>query len=191
MNKQSILVMHGTFMDGSSWFLPKVNGLYDFADDEKPLPLMLLDMGYDVWVGNMRGTQWSRGHTTLDYKDWDSGYWDFTFAEKGMLDVPATIKKIQEVSGSGKVGYMGYSQGSTMMFYALTKETEENFFAENMSAFIALAPCMIPPEQPPQEGVDPYEYYIATDWKVQQLQILPNVFGDNWANDDYCFASTD
>ena len=81
MNKQSVLVMHGTFMDGSSWFLPKVNGLYDFADDEKPLPLTLLDMGYDVWVGNMRGTQWSRGHTTLDYKDWDSGYWDFTFAE--------------------------------------------------------------------------------------------------------------
>ena len=146
MNKQSVLVMHGTFMDGSSWFLPKVNGLYDFADDEKPLPLTLLDMGYDVWVGNMRGTQWSRGHTTLDYKDWDSGYWDFTFAEKGMLDVPATIKKIQEVSGSGKVGYIGYSQGTTMMFYALTKETEENFFAENMSAFIALAPCMIPPE---------------------------------------------
>ena len=53
-----------------------------------------------------------------------------------------------------------------MMFYALTKETEENFLAENMSAFIALAPCMVPPESPVVEGIDSYEYYIKTDWKV-------------------------
>ena len=142
-NGQSVLIMHGTFQDASSWFIPKEYGLYEYEEGDKPLPLMLLDMGYDVWVGNMRGTQFSRGHTNLSSSDPASGYWDFTFQEKGMLDVPATIKKIKEVSGGEKVAYMGYSQGSTMVFYALTKDTEENYLADNMSCFIALAPCMI------------------------------------------------
>ena len=78
-----------------------------------------------------------------------------------MLDVPATIKKIKEVSGGEKVAYMGYSQGSTMMFYALTKDTEENYLADNMSCFIAIAPCMIRPVPS-----IPYDTFIATDWPV-------------------------
>ena len=90
-------------MDASSWFIPKEYGAFEYEEGDKPLPLMLLDMGYDVWVGSMRGTQFSRGHTSLASSDNTSGYWDFTFAEKGMLDVPATIKKIKEVSGQSNL----------------------------------------------------------------------------------------
>ena len=76
-----------------------------------------------------------------------------------MLDVPATIKKIKEVSGSEKVAYMGYSQGTTMLFYALTKDTEENYLADNLSCFIALAPCIVPPQ-----SRIPLNRWIETDW---------------------------
>ena len=59
-NGQSVLVMHGTFMDASTWFIPKEFGEaalgLTYEEGDKPLPLMLLDMGYDVWVGSMRGT---------------------------------------------------------------------------------------------------------------------------------------
>ena len=45
------------------------------------------------------------------------------------------------------------------MFYALTKDTEESFFADNMAAFIALAPCMV------SDNI-PYDYktFINTEW---------------------------
>ena len=141
-------------------------------------------MGYDIWLGNMRGTQYSRGHTTLDSSDPASSYWDFTFAEKGMYDVPAAIEKIKEVSGVDKVAYIGYSQGTTMMFYALTQATEENYLADNMSAFIALAPCMIRPE-----NSFTYDTYISTDWQPIATNVYPNAFGENFDAAGYCTAS--
>ena len=68
------------------------------------------------------------------------------------------------------------------MFYALTKETEEDFFAENLSAFIALAPCMIGPS--PRFT---YERFIDTDWKG--LDTYPNLIGENWTLDGWCDAT--
>ena len=90
---QSILLVHGSFMDATSWFNPEGYGI-TFQGDDKPLPLALLNAGYDVWLANMRGTQYSRKHETLDSNDPSSEYWKFSWAEKGMLDMPAAIKKI-------------------------------------------------------------------------------------------------
>ena len=106
-------------MDATSWFKPEGYGI-TFQGDDKPLPIALLDAGYDVWLANMRGTQYSRKHETLDSNDPNSEYWKFSWDKKGMLDMPAAIKKIKEVSGVEKVVYLGGSQGTTVMFYALT-----------------------------------------------------------------------
>ena len=46
--------------------------------------------GYDVWLGNNRGTTHSRVHETLN-PDVDSKYWDFSFIELGKYDLPAMI----------------------------------------------------------------------------------------------------
>ena len=45
----------------------------------------------------------------MDWKDSSSGYFNFGQENKGKEDVPAIIKKIQEVSNVEKVTYVGYS----------------------------------------------------------------------------------
>ena len=38
--------------------------------------------GYDVWLGNQRGTKYSPGHTYLNPKK-DKAFWEFSFVEMG------------------------------------------------------------------------------------------------------------
>lgn len=168
-------------MDAVSWFYPDGQGLA-LEEGDKPLPIRLLDLGYDVWLHNMRGTPYSKKHEYLDSSDPDSGYWNFSWDKKGMLDIPATIERIKFVSDVDKVVYMGASQGTTVMFYALTQSTEEEYFAENMSAFIALAPCMISPQAPYD-----YETFINTEW--QALDKYPNLLGEGYTDEGYCRES--
>ena len=47
----------------------------------------------------------------------------------GRYDDVALIKAIKERSAAEKVFYLGYSQGTTQMFYGLTTELEEDFYA--------------------------------------------------------------
>ena len=51
--------------------------------------------GYDVWLGNNRGTKYSRGHETLDARKDFSKYFDFSFWELGKYDAPAQIDYVR------------------------------------------------------------------------------------------------
>ena len=55
---------------------------------------MLSDLGYDVWMTNNRGTQYSQQHTSLDAEE-DNQFWEFSWAEMGLYDVPANIKIVK------------------------------------------------------------------------------------------------
>ena len=47
--------------------------------------------GYDVWLGNNRGSKYSLGHIkSADYYKHES-YWEFSFPEMGKYDLPAQI----------------------------------------------------------------------------------------------------
>ena len=99
-----MLIQHGDTEDGTSW-------LVDYGD-QKPFHLQLVDAGFDVWLGNNRGTRFSRGHTTLDPVADAERYYDFTWAEMGLYDDSATVLKIKEVTHQDKISYVGYSQGT-------------------------------------------------------------------------------
>lgn len=76
--------MPGFLMDSESW-------LREYFIEE-PLPLKLLDQGYDVWMGNSRGTRY--GAINQKYSSANIRYWDFTFEQMGTQDLPALIDRI-------------------------------------------------------------------------------------------------
>lgn len=63
--------------------------------------------------------------------------------EVASYDLPAQIGKVQAVTGAEKITYMGYSHGSFLMFLGLAMSQEaNNYYADNLKKFIALAPCI-------------------------------------------------
>lgn len=69
-------------------------------------------------------------------------YWDFSWAEMGLYDDVDNIKMIKEITGKEKVSYVGISQGTVQMFYALA-HIEDSFLADNLYTFAAASPCTI------------------------------------------------
>ena len=130
-NKMPVLLQHG-FQD--CWLGGIVNG------DKSPIAVLSRN-GFDVWVGNNRGTSFSRFHKTLN-PDTDPEYWDFWFEEMGLYDTKAEIGFIKKETGYPKVAYIGNSQGSSQMFYALA--CNNDWYKDNMSIFIALCPVIKP-----------------------------------------------
>ena len=55
----------------------------------------MADAGYDVYLGNNRGNSYSRGHVHLDPSRDAKKYFDFSFAELGLHDVPAQLDKVR------------------------------------------------------------------------------------------------
>ena len=100
-----MLLQHGFLTDSISWF--------DVSDDSKPaFPVRMFQEGFDVWLGNNRGTMNSRRHVSLD-PDVDQDYWDFSHHEYAAFDIPSMIKKIvQENKTCRKVSYIGHSLGN-------------------------------------------------------------------------------
>ena len=57
----------------------------------------------------------------------------------GEYDIPAFVDRILEVTKKPKVTLIGYSQGSTQIYYGLAKK--QDYFAERVNRFIGLASC--------------------------------------------------
>ena len=97
-----------------------------------------------MWLGTSRGAYYSNKHVKDAEGSWSSlkERWDFSWAEFGVLDVPAVIELIRSVTGKPKVTYMGYSQGATQMYYGLAKR--QDYYAERIHRFVALTTCIFP-----------------------------------------------
>lgn len=106
---------------------------------DKNLPFVLLDKGYDVWLGNNRGNKYSTAH--LKFLPKDKNFWDFSIDEFAFFDIPNSINFILNYCKMNKLLCVGFSQGSAQMFAALSLHNDLN---SKISQFIAIAPAMTP-----------------------------------------------
>ncbi|KAJ2544524.1 cholesterol esterase [Coemansia sp. RSA 1853] len=103
------------------------------------LPFRLAEAGYDVWLGNSRGNKYSYKH--MKYVPGDQRFWNFSIDEIANIDVPTTVDHILEETGAQSLTYIGFSQGTTQMFMALSRNRGLN---SKVDHFIALAPASTP-----------------------------------------------
>ena len=87
-----------------------------FQLEEKSLPFLLLNEGYDVWLGNLRGNIFSNKHISKDPKESKSGYYDYSIDNFITSDLPAMVNFIKSKTGGKKMTYIGHSQGTTLFF---------------------------------------------------------------------------
>ncbi|CAH1639490.1 unnamed protein product [Spodoptera littoralis] len=114
-----VLVMHG-FMSASQAFVmlgPDTSFAYHLAD-----------AGFDVWMGNARGNKNSRAHVSLNPDDAVQKYefFDFSWEEIGMIDLPAMIDYILKTTGKDQLHYIGHSQGGTVFLVMASMLPEYN-----------------------------------------------------------------
>ncbi|GAB1867621.1 Lipase [Camponotus japonicus] len=108
-----VLLLHGLTASSSKWLIPGKG---------KAFPYLLADQGYDVWLGNFRGTTYSKAHISISPSN--PAFWDFSFDEIGIYDVSAMITFITNMRSQPLHTCIGHSMGTTC-FYIMASERPE------------------------------------------------------------------
>ena len=95
----------------------------------------------------------------------------------GTGDLPAVIDYILERTNQPKLAYIGHSQGTTQMFYALSNN--KAFFRDKVSIFVALAPVTKITNQKADMVSIAADLYVAID-DAAELIHLYEIGGANW-----------
>ena len=123
-----VILQHGLFDSSDGWVC---NG------ENHSIPFVLAKNKFDVWISNSRGNKYCKSHDKYDDKSFE--FWQYSFHELGLYDIPAVINYIKKINKSGeKIIYFGHSQGTTLMFSGLTQKFQ--FYKDNLKLFVALAP---------------------------------------------------
>ncbi|XP_018350333.1 PREDICTED: lipase 1-like isoform X2 [Trachymyrmex septentrionalis] len=101
----------------------------------KDLAFLLADKGYDVWLGNVRGSSYCRSHVKLSPRNKE--FWQFSYHEVGIIDLPAMIDYVLDYTKQKNLHFVGISMGTTVLFTLLSIKPEYN-------AKIKLAVCLAP-----------------------------------------------
>ncbi|XP_028168964.1 lipase 3-like [Ostrinia furnacalis] len=127
-----------------------LSGAFGSADDyiargNTSLPAVLARAGRDVWLGNVRGSRYGMRHRTLDPAG--SAFWDFSFHEYSVSDLPAIVDFVLNNTEQQKLSHIGWSLGTTGV-YVLGSERPE--YAAKFRVSISLAPICYMHHSPAQ-----------------------------------------
>ncbi|XP_070395842.1 lipase 3-like isoform X2 [Dermacentor albipictus] len=100
------------------------------------LGFILADHGYDVWLGNVRGTKYSN-HAWLRKEG--KAFWDFSIDEMAAYDLPAQLDWVLQKTQQSSLQYVGWSQGCGIMFALLAEKPKYN---DKIQLFQAIAPAV-------------------------------------------------
>ena len=98
--------------------------------------LVMARAGYDVWLGNNRGTKWSLDHLTLNNKKKE--YWEFDWEDMGTQDTPTALNYITKTTGFEKVTYIGHSEGTSQIVSGSTLVPD--VYRDKVNLAVLLAP---------------------------------------------------
>ena len=112
--KSPVLLVHGLSNSAYSFILNQCT---------KAPAFVLADNGYDVWLANLRGNFLSRGHKWMNATV-DEAYWDFTFQDIILHDLPTFISFIKNTTNAEKVSVLGHSQGAAAVLWMLAYTPE-------------------------------------------------------------------
>lgn len=133
-----VYLQHGLGAAANQWL---INGR------NQSLGLILADQGYDVWMGNNRGTYHSK-HETL--KDTHREFWEFSFQDF-KEDILSQLNFVKMTTEMRKIHYIGHSQGTTSIIAALSEFEGEHRteLSDLICEIILLAPVVYLKESPP------------------------------------------
>ncbi|EMG46113.1 hypothetical protein G210_3655 [Candida maltosa Xu316] len=139
VNSSKIIYFHHGLLTNSELF---VLG----STKSKTLPYLLVDLGFEVWLGNNRGNKYSRKHLKLSASD--PKFWDFSLDEFAYYDIPDSLTYIKNYYETclanpidPQIVYIGFSQGCSQLFASLSLYPHLN---NQLRMFIGLSPAIIP-----------------------------------------------
>ncbi|KAF5398942.1 Gastric triacylglycerol lipase [Paragonimus heterotremus] len=125
-NLKVVYLQHGLLDSAHTW----INNLRN-----ESLAFILADAGFDVWLGNSRGSTYSRNHVSLTPEHFK--FWEFSWDQMAQFDLPSSLYYVLNVTGAQKMGYVGHSQGCQI---ALAQFDRDPQLQSRISVFIAFAP---------------------------------------------------
>jgi pimeloyl-ACP methyl ester carboxylesterase len=134
-NKPRIPVLVPNFMmccDSSAWVFNLRN---------QSMGYILADAGYDVWLGNFRGNEYSLNHTTLSSRS--KKFWTYSFDELALYDMPAMMDYVIEQTGYDKIFLIASTLSSNAPLMLLSTHTEYN---EKLKALVVFSPALDIPD---------------------------------------------
>lgn len=126
VSNETVILHHGLLGSSEDWLL---------LGTGKALPYLLSDHGYDVWLLNARGNKYSIAHDNMDVDAFE--FWDFSWHEMGIYDLPAAITYISHYTQEANLYYVGHSMGGTALLVLLSTYPEYN---QKLKLAILLAP---------------------------------------------------
>lgn len=103
------------------------------------LAYTLSNLGYDVWLTNFRGNQYSNKHLLFKYSD--RRFWNFTIDELVKYDYKASVNYILDYTKTPKYTFIGHSLGSTVGLGSLLIH-QNTAITNNLTCSILMAPVV-------------------------------------------------
>jgi lysosomal acid lipase/cholesteryl ester hydrolase len=111
-------------------------GLCYFGLKENSMAYFLQEKGYDVWIGNNRGSKFSANHVSKNPKDVNGDFWEFSMDNFIQYDIPSEINFIKNKTKATKVNYVGSSEGNAL-FLMLYMDNPQ-FVESSINKFISI-----------------------------------------------------
>lgn len=92
VTKNAVIMQHGMGGSGANWLIGIRDMITPAQRATKPMAVQLVELGFDVYLTNNSGVQYSQVHDTLTVDD--NEFWMMDWSKYGTIDFPAAVTEI-------------------------------------------------------------------------------------------------